>query len=193
MSDRMYSVLFLSRRDSARSVIAAALLNQIGRGVFRAFSAGVQPASAYDPIALEVLEHAHAPSPEGTPKHYRTFAVAGAPALDFVFTLSDTAAGEPLPAWPGLPVTGHWSSSDPERAKDDEVARRRSLIATRAQLERRLRVFVNLRLESLDRLSLQAQVDEICDAQNKSAAGGIVEPPSKVRPIRVSISDHNAR
>ena len=188
MSDRMYSVLFLSRRDSARSVIAAALLNHIGRGVFRAFSAGVQPASAYDPIALEVLEHAHAPSPEGTPKHYRTFAVAGAPALDFVFTLSDTAAGEPLPAWPGLPVTGHWSSSDPERAKDDAVARRRSLIATRAQLERRLRVFVSLRLESLDRLSLQAQVDEIGRPEHQEAPADRVRLPEIPSPHRSEAS-----
>lgn len=161
MSGRTYAVLFLSQRDSARSVMAAALLNQIGRGKFRAFSAGVRPAQAYDPVALELLEHAHVDVPVGAPQHYRVFAGTGAPALDFVFTLSDTAAGEPLPAWPGQPVTGHWSSKDPQRFAEDPVERRRALISTRSQLERRLRVFANLPLESLDRLSLQAHVDDI--------------------------------
>lgn len=176
MSDKTYAVLFLSQRDSARSVIAAALLNEIGRGKFRAFNAGVRPARAYDAVALELLEHAHVPVPEGTPQHYSAFAAAGAPRLDFVFTLSDTAAGESLPEWPGLPVTGHWSSADPERFENSEVDRRRSLIATRSQLERRLRVFANLPLESLDRLSLQAHVDDIGrsereDAPNSTALG----------------------
>jgi protein-tyrosine-phosphatase len=161
MSERKYAVLFLSQRDSARAVIAAALLNQIGRGKFRAFSAGVRPAEAYDATALELLEHANVPLPEGAPRHYGSFAGAEAPPLDFVFTLSDTAAGESLPAWPGQPVTAHWSSTDPERFEDDAAARRRSLISTRAQLERRLRVFASLPLESLDRMSLQSRVDDI--------------------------------
>ena len=161
MPERSYAVLFLSQRDSARSVMAAALLNQIGRGQFRAFSAGVRPVQAYDPVALELLEHAHVEVPAGAPQHYRVFAGAEAPRLDFVFTLSDTAAGETLPVWPGQPVTGHWSLQDPQRHEDDSVAHRRSLISTRSQLERRLRVFANLPLESLDRLSLQAHVDDI--------------------------------
>jgi protein-tyrosine-phosphatase len=161
MPDRIFTVLFLSQRDSARSVLAAALLNHIGRGKFRAFSAGVRPAQAYDPLALELLEHAHVPLPRGEPQHCSLFAAADAPPLDFVFTLSDTAAGEALPAWRGQPVTGHWSSTDPERFTSDGAAHRRSLIATRSQLERRLRVFTNLPLESLDRLSLQSHVDDI--------------------------------
>ena len=161
MAGRQYSVLFLSQRGSARGVMAAALLNQIGQGKFRAVSAGVRPAAAYDPLALELLEHAHVAIPDGSPQHYSVFSSEAGSPLDFVFTLSDTAAGEPLPKWPGQPMTGHWSSSDPEREGADEAARRRSLIATRAQLERRLRVFVNLPLESLDRLSLQADVDRI--------------------------------
>jgi arsenate reductase len=168
MSDGTYTVLFLSQRDSARSILAAALLNQIGRGRFRACSAGARPAHAYDAVALELLEHAHVPPPVGTPRHYREFAAADAPALDFVFTLSDAAAGEPLPAWPGLPVTGHWSSADPERFRQDEVERRRSLTRTRSQLERRLRIFANLPLQSLDRLSLQAQVDDIGRPQDEA-------------------------
>ena len=161
MSERTYTVLFLSQRDSARSLIAAALLNQIGHGKFRALSAGVRPAHAYDAMALELLEHAHVPLPEGKPQHYSAFAAETTPPLDFVFTLSDTAAGERLPAWPGQPVTAHWSSADPERFEDDEAGRRRSLIATRSQLERRLRVFANLPFQSLDKLSLQSHVDDI--------------------------------
>ena len=170
MPERTYSVLFLSQRGSARGIMAAALLNQIGRGRFHAVSAGVRPAAAYDPMALELLEHAHVALPKGTPQHFSAFSSEGASPLDFVFTLSDTAAGEPTPAWPGQPVTGHWSSADPEKSQYDEGARRRSLIATRSQLERRLRVFVNLPFESLDRLSLQKQVDGI------GAAEGDKEP-----------------
>jgi arsenate reductase len=161
MPDRTYTVLFLSQRGSARSVIAAALLNAIGHGVFRASSAGVHPAQAYDSLALELLDHARVPAPEGAPQHYSAFSATNAVPLDFVFTLSDTAAGEPLPEWPGQPVTAHWSSADPERSVSDETERRRSLISTRSQLERRLRVFVNLPFESLDRLSLQGHVDGI--------------------------------
>jgi protein-tyrosine-phosphatase len=172
MSDEPYTVLFLSQRNSARSVIAAALLNQLGGGRFRAFSAGVRPTQAYDPIALELLEHAHVPRPDGAPQHYRAFAAADAPPLDFVFTLSDTAAGEPLPTWPGHPVTGHWSSVDPAQFPNSEAERRRSLIRTRSQLERRLRIFANLPHESLDRLSLQMQVDEIGRSEHDGAPHG---------------------
>jgi len=161
MNDRIYSVLFLSQRNAARSVMAAALLNQIGRDKFRAYSAGVRPAPAYEPLAIELLEHAKIRVPEGTPQHYREFAGPGAPDLDFVFTLSDTAAGEALPEWPGRPITAHWRSLDPERFSNDEVAKRRALIDTRAQLERRLRVFVNLPFSSLDHLLMQQHVDDI--------------------------------
>src|SRR5262245_22634913 len=104
-TDRIYNVLFLSQRGAARSVIAAALLNQVGREKFRAWSAGVRPAAAYDPLALELLEHAKVPAPEGKPLHYHDFAGPKAPALDFIFTLSDTAAGEPMPEWTGKPIT----------------------------------------------------------------------------------------
>jgi protein-tyrosine-phosphatase len=159
--DRLYTVLFLSQRGAARSVMAAALLNELGRGKFRAFSAGVRPAAAFDPLALELLEHAKIPTLEGTPQHYRDFAGHGAPHLDFVFTLSDTAAGEPVPAWPGHPITAHWGSTDAERFGADAAAKRRALIDTRAQLERRLRVFVNLPFASLDHLRMRQHVEDI--------------------------------
>jgi arsenate reductase len=170
MAERLYSVLFLSQRSAARSVMAAALLNEIGRGTFRAYSAGVHPAATYDPLALELLEHARIPAPKGAPQHYRDLAGSNAPDLDFVFTLSDTAAGEPLPQWPGRPITAHWRSLDPERFSSDEAAKRRALIDTRAQLERRLRLFVNLPFASLDHLRMQQHVDDIGRGNNDSNA-----------------------
>jgi arsenate reductase len=153
-------ILFLSQRNSARSLMAEAIANVIGRGRIQAFSAGVRPASEADPVALELLEHAGIPAPDHPPQHVREFSAANAPPLDFVFTLSDTAAGESPPTWPGHPITGHWRCTDPEQF-DDEAEHRLALIRTRSELERRLRVLTNLPVESLDRLSLQSYVDEL--------------------------------
>jgi arsenate reductase (thioredoxin) len=160
MTDRPYHVLFLSQRNSARSIMAQALLNQIGRGQFVAHSAGIRPAREMDPIALELLEHAKVSTEGLRPRHAQEFAAESAPPLDFVFTLSDTAAGEAPPHWPGQPITAHWRSDDPTLVSD-ERERRLTLIRVRAELERRLRVFINLPLASLDRLSAQRHVDEI--------------------------------
>ena len=160
MTDRIYHVLFLSQRNSARSIMAEAILNSVGRGRFVAYSAGVRPASTVDPITLELLEHAKLPTHGLQPQHARQFTSDSAPRLDFVFTLSDTAAGEAPPQWPGQPITAHWRSEDPARI-DDPTERRLALIRVRSELERRLRVFINLPFTALDRLSAQHQVDEI--------------------------------
>jgi arsenate reductase len=157
---KVFNVLFLSQRNSARSVMAEALLNHIGKGRFQAFSAGVRAADAIDPIAAELLYHAKVPCARTTPKHYLDFARETSAPLDFVFTLSDTAAGELMPVWPGQPVSAHWRAEDPDRSAT-ATERRLSLIRVRAELERRLRLFVNLPLESLDKKSLQRQVDDI--------------------------------
>src|SRR5262245_46038453 len=114
MAIKVYHVLFLSQRNSARSLLAEGILNSLGRGKFRAYSAGVRPIEKADPIALELLEHANVQLQDPRPKHYREILEANTP-LDFVFTLSDTAAGEPMPVWPGAPVTAHWPSTDPTR------------------------------------------------------------------------------
>jgi protein-tyrosine-phosphatase len=162
MTDRPYRTLFLSRRNSARSVMAAAVLNKLGAGKFEAFSAAVDPAEAVDPTVLQLL--ADYPQVETRPRHYREFAAEGAADLDFVFTLSDTAAGEALPEWPGLPVTAHWSSADPILEAEGVTAEwERAQVFTRALagLERRLRAFVNLPFDSLDRLSLARRMEEI--------------------------------
>jgi arsenate reductase (thioredoxin) len=160
MTDRQYHVLFISQRNSARSIMAEAILNALGRGEFIAHSAGVRPAATLDPVALELLEHARIPTAGLRPRHVDEFARDDAPEIDFVFTLSDTAAGEKLPVWRGQPITAHWRSDDPERVTDP-VERRLKLIRVRSELERRLRVFINLPLASLDRLSAKQHVDDI--------------------------------
>ena len=160
MEGHPFRVLFLSQRNSARSMMAEAIANSIGRGQFEAFSAGVRPASRVDPMAAELLEHAGLPVPDHPPQHVREFSAPDSPPLDFVFTLSDTAAGEAPPMWPGHPITAHWRCTDPEQF-DDEAERRLALIRARNELERRLRVFANLPMNTLDRISLQEQVDAL--------------------------------
>jgi arsenate reductase len=157
---KVFNVLFLSQRNSARSIMAAAILNHFGKGRFQAFSAGVHPTADVEPLVYELLDHAKIPYVRSTPKHYVDFARETSAPLDFVFTLSDTAAGEPMPVWPGQPVSAHWRAEDPARTVDD-TDKRLSLIRVRAELERRLRVFLNLPLESFDRKSLQRQMDDI--------------------------------
>jgi protein-tyrosine-phosphatase len=141
-------------------MMAEAIANSVGAGQLEAFSAGVRPAVRVDPIAVELLQHAGLPVPDHPPQHVREFSAPDSPPLDFVFTLSDTAAGEAPPTWPGQPITGHWRCTDPEQFEDD-AERRLALIRTRRELERRLRVFANLPVSALDRMSLQAHVDEL--------------------------------
>lgn len=161
MTEKTYSVLFLSQRNSARSIMAESLLNTISRGKFRAYSAGVRPASELDPIVVELLEQAQVPLPDHGPRHFSEFNSTEAPPLDFVFTLSDTAAGEVPPTWPGHPITAHWPSPDPMRFAENPAERRLTLIRARKELERRLRIFMCLPFASLDRLRAQQHVDEL--------------------------------
>ena len=160
MDGQPFRVLFLSQRNSARSMLAEAIANSIGRGQIEAFSAGVRPAARVDPIAVELLEHAGLPVPDHPPQHVREFSAPDSPPLDFVFILSDTAAGEAPPIWPGHPITAYWRCVDPAQFADDGE-RRQALIRARTELERRLRVFANLPMKSLDRMSLQAQIDSL--------------------------------
>lgn len=163
MEGQPFRVLFLSRRNSARSMMAEAIANSIGHGQFEAFSAGVRPATRVDPVAVEVLQHAGLDVPDHLPRHVREFSAPDSPPFDFVVTLSETPAGEAPPTWPGHPITAHWRCADPEQFHD-EGERRLSLARIRAELERRLRVFANLPVNSLDRISLQAQVDALGDS-----------------------------
>ena len=160
MQGRPYRLLFLSQRNSARSIMAEAMMNAMGHGEWQAFSAGVRPASSIDPVVAELLQHAGFDAPTHSPQHVREFSAPESPPLDFVFTLSDTAAGEAPPSWPGHPITAHWRCTDPEQF-DDPAEHRLALIRTRSELERRLRVFTNLPVRALDRMSLQAQLDAL--------------------------------
>ena len=164
MTEKQYHVLFLSQRNSARSILAEAILNSLGRGRFVGHSAGVRTAAEIEPIVIELLQRDELPTEGLHPKHYSDFTREGASHLDFVFTLSDTAAGEAPPSWPGMPITAHWPSTDPTRFARDDAERRFALIRTRAELERRLQVFVALPFASLDRMRIQQYVDDIGQA-----------------------------
>lgn len=159
MSNRIYNVLFLCTGNSARSIIAEAILNRSGVGRFRAFSAGSHPKGEVHPQALRVLEDLDYPTDKLRSKGWDEFARSGAPALDFVFTVCDNAAGEVCPVWPGQPMTAHWGIEDP--AAVDGPAQERAFIAAYHALQRRIGLFLCLPLDSIDELSLQKSLDEI--------------------------------
>ena len=159
--NRPFNVLFLCTGNSARSILAEALLNHMGRGEFKAYSAGSRPTGSVNPFALELI-HKHRLAIEGLrSKDWNEFAQPGAPRLDFVFTVCDHAAGEVCPVWPGQPMTAHWGIEDPAAVEGDEDVRRRAFFMAFSELQIRLSIFVSLPIERLDRLSLQRRLDEI--------------------------------
>jgi protein-tyrosine-phosphatase len=158
---RGFSVLFLCTGNSARSIIAEALLNSMGGGRFSAYSAGSHPKGEVHPLARELIQK-HRLGVEGLrSKSWDEFARPGAPELDFVFTVCDNAAGEACPLWPGQPMTAHWGVPDPALAEGDIEGRRRAFFNTYTQLFNRLSLFVSLPLAKLGRLSLQKKLEEI--------------------------------
>ena len=161
MSQGHYNVLFLSNRNTARSIFAEAVMNRIGMGHFTGFSAGMQPADHLDQLVQDILRVAQYPTDGLHPKHWTLFVRPEAPALDFVFTLCDPAAGEPLPHWPGRPVTADWSYPDPERLGVESWELRKELAAMLAGLERQLRAFIQLPFRSLDDMSLRDQLRKL--------------------------------
>jgi protein-tyrosine-phosphatase len=161
MSDHPFNVLFLCTGNSARSILAESILRHWGRGKFNAFSAGSQPKGSVHPYALDLLRSLHLPSEGFRSKSWDEFAVPGAPRLDFVFTVCDSAAQEACPVWPGQPVTAHWGVPDPTTATGGEMARRQAFREAFRQLENRIKLFVSLPVASLDRLSLQKKLSDI--------------------------------
>ena len=155
------NVLFLCTGNSARSILAEVLLNAMGGGRFRAYSAGSHPKGAVNPHALKLLARSRLPTEGLRSKRWDEFAAPGAPALDFVFTVCDSAAGEVCPIWPGQPLTAHWGIADPAAATDSEAEIDRAFFTAYEQLQRRLSLFTSLRFEQLDRLALQTRIDEI--------------------------------
>lgn len=160
MTDRRYNVLFLCTGNSARSILAEAVLNHRGNGRFRGFSAGSHPTGKVNPGALELLEHLGIPTTGLRSKAWDEFAKPGAPSLDFVITVCDNAAGEVCPVWPGQPMTAHWGVADPAHV-EDESARRRSFQDAFRVLSRRIELLTNLPLESLDQMARRNQVRAI--------------------------------
>jgi protein-tyrosine-phosphatase/DNA-binding transcriptional ArsR family regulator len=161
MRDTDFDVLFICSGNSARSIFAEALLRDLGKGKFQAFSAGTRPNSELNPIALEILKRNGHDVTGLRSKHISEFQQPGSIVMDFVFTVCDTAAAEECPPWPGQPITGHWGLPDPVKATGTDAERALVFAQTYAALRRRIAAFVELPFESLTRLSLQSHVDAI--------------------------------
>jgi len=160
MSEKQYNVLILCTGNSARSVLGEVLFNVLGKGKFKAYSAGSKPAGKVNPGAIEWLQ-AHGHSIEGLrSKSWDEFAAPGAPEFDFVFTVCDNAAGEVCPVWYGAPMTAHWGIPDPAHIEGDE-ARRAAFNKAAEQLARRIGLFMALPIEKLDKLALKDKLSEI--------------------------------
>ncbi|HYH69770.1 MAG TPA: arsenate reductase ArsC [Methyloceanibacter sp.] len=155
------NVLFLCTGNSARSIIAESILNRMGAGRFRAYSAGSQPAGRVNPFALNILRKSNYDVSELRSKSWEEFAEPGAPALDFVFTVCDNAANEVCPIWPGQPMSAHWGLPDPAAVEGTDAERALAFADTVRMLAQRISIFVNLPLRELTKLSLQQQLDEI--------------------------------
>jgi arsenate reductase len=170
MTDRVFSVLFLCTGNSARSILAESIVNHLGGGRFRGFSAGSQPKRAPHPYALELLASLRHPTGGLRSKSWDEFAIAGAPDMDFIFTVCDNAAGEACPVWPGQPMTAHWGVPDPAAVEGSELERRAAFRAAFAALESRTKLFISLPVASLDRLTLQNKLDAIGHKAGSAAA-----------------------
>jgi protein-tyrosine-phosphatase len=155
------NLLFLCTGNSARSIIAEAIVNREGRGRFRAFSAGSMPKGAVHPQALNLLQSLHYPTESLRSKSWEEFAAPDAPKLDFVFTVCDNAAAEVCPIWPGQPMTAHWGVPDPAAVDGAPAEIGAAFADTYRMLNSRISLFMNLPLAALDKLSLQRLLDEI--------------------------------
>ena len=156
-----YNVLFLCTGNSARSIMAEVLLNYWGRGRFRAFSAGSRPKGEVHPLTLETLSRSHLPAEGVRSKSWDEFSRPEAPPLDFVFTVCGNAAREQCPYWPGQPMTAHWGVDDPASVEGTMEVQRRAFNRALRELDARIKIFVNLSFDSLDKLALQERLEGI--------------------------------
>lgn len=161
MTDRPFNVLFLCTGNSARSILAESILRYDGKGRFNSFSAGSMPKGAVNPMALKVLAASGYPTDGMRSKKWDEFAVAGAPALDFVFTVCDNAAGEVCPIWPGQPMSAHWGIPDPAEIDGTDIEKETAFVAAFKQMKSRISLFTALPFASLDKLTLKKRVDDI--------------------------------
>jgi protein-tyrosine-phosphatase len=155
------NVLFLCTGNSARSILAEAYLNSAGKGRFKAFSAGSRPGGRINPFALELLAKSRIDAAGLRSKSWDEFAAPGAPKMDFVFTVCDSAAAEPCPYWPGQPMTAHWGVPDPAAVEGSDEDKRRAFRQAFSALSTRINLLINLPMDKLDRLALKRRLDEI--------------------------------
>lgn len=171
VADKAYNVLFLCTGNSARSILAECVLNRHGQGRFRAYSAGSHPTGRVNTYARELLKNQNYATGDLRSKDWNEFSGPGAPRLDFVFTVCDSAASEVCPVWPGQPMTAHWGLPDPAAVEGSEAVKRAAFADTLRMLTQRISIFTNLPIASLDKLSLQRHLDgigETVDASNSA-------------------------
>ena len=172
MTDRVYNVLFLCTGNSARSILAESILQKDGAGRFRAYSAGSQPKGDVNPFALRALQEWDYPAEGFHSKSWQTFAVPGAPVMDFVFTVCDSAAGESCPVWPGQPMTAHWGIEDPAAVEGPDIAKLTAFNAAFRYTKTRISLFLALPLASIDQMALGSKLREIGQAEGSTLARG---------------------
>jgi len=169
----VFNILFLCTGNSARSILGEAILNREGRGRFAAYSAGSHPKGAVHPYALDLLKRMNHPTEGLRSKSWDEFAAAGAPQLDFVFTVCDNAANEVCPVWPGQPMTAHWGIPDPAAAEGSEAERRLAFAEAYRQLSNRISAFTSLPIGGIDKLSLGTRLREIGRSEGASTRPGV--------------------
>jgi arsenate reductase len=161
MPPKIYNALFICTGNAARSIMAEVILNHLGRGRFKAYSAGSHPRGEVHPLTLDVLAGQHYDVRGLRSKSWTEFAVPDAPSMDFIFTVCDRAAGEACPAWPGQPITAYWSFADPAAVVGDRARQRKAFADTHFQIVARIRPFLALPIDKIDRMSLQTQLREL--------------------------------
>ncbi len=161
MSDKVYNVLFICSGNSARSILAEGLMNHLGAGRFKAWSAGSRPNGTVNPFAVQTLATWRMPTDGFRSKSWDEFALPGAPTLDFVFTVCDNAAGEVCPVWPGQPMTAHWGVPDPAAVEGSHAQKAKAFMDTAIALKRRIELMLSLPLNSLAGMSLQREIEQI--------------------------------
>jgi arsenate reductase (thioredoxin) len=161
MSDKVFNVLFICTGNSARSILAEAILNQLGRGQFKAYSAGSFPAGRLNPYTLEILQRWEIDTSNLRSKSWDEFAVPGAPQMDFVFTVCDQAAGEVCPLWPGQPILAHWGAPDPAKAQGTHEHVLQEFRNVGLLLRKRIELMLALPIAKLEKLAIQHEIEQI--------------------------------
>jgi arsenate reductase len=169
-ADRVFNVLFLCTHNSARSVITECVMNRLGKGRFKGYSAGSAPSGGVRPTALDLLKSLEYDISELRSKSWGDFAVPGAQQMDFIFTVCDSAANETCPMWPGRPASAHWGLPDPSAAQGIEVEKRLAFAEMHRLLSRPIGAFVNLPLASLDHISLKKRLEEIGEIEGSTSS-----------------------